>query len=260
MVWDPELSPEGFAEQFKLKEGNVDLFVNLGQFVYDDADPDNTFGAAPSHLDAYLFGWQAGARYNFSKTTYIQAAPTLYNYSGSGDHFQGPFSNAVIPNGGINDLLVFDTPVEFGFTKFKLPWRIWADFAYNLDASDRAHQAQLAGDAPAGDNGFAVQAGIAVGNVKRKGDWEANIYYERTEAYSLDQNLIDDDFFDARVNIQGVRARATYAFTDAISLTLTYGFANQINNRIGTGASVVSINTNPLRDFQIWMFDLNYKF
>ncbi len=260
MVWDPELSPEGFAEQFKLKEGNVDIFANLGQFVYDDADPDNTFGNAPSHLDAYLFGWQVGARYNFSKTTYIQVAPTLYNYSGGGDDFQGRFSNAVIPNGSINDLLVFDTPVEFGFTKFKLPWRIWGDFAYNLDASDRAHQAQLAGDAPVGNHGFAVQAGIAVGNVKHKGDWEANVYYERTEAYSLDQNLIDDDFFDARVNIQGVRARGTYAFTDAISLTLTYGFATQIDSRIGTGASTVSINTNPLRDFQIWMFDLNYKF
>src|SRR5256885_12873606 len=124
MGWAPELSPEGFAEQVKLKAGNFDLFVNLGQFVYDDADPDNTFGKAPSRTDAYLFGWQGGAKYNFNKTTYLQIVPALYNYSGGGNNFQGRFSNAAVPNGSITDLLVLDGPIKFGRSAFGLPWRI----------------------------------------------------------------------------------------------------------------------------------------
>src|SRR6266496_549395 len=70
MVWDPDINPEGLAEQYKhtfvfggeapppsySKDGKVvagpppepflklDLFANFGQFVYDDANPENPLG------------------------------------------------------------------------------------------------------------------------------------------------------------------------------------------------------------------------
>ena len=77
MVWDPDINPEGLAEQWKhtynfefgggstaaaegySKEGGkgvvapapaepfklkLDLFVNFAQFVYDDANPENPLG------------------------------------------------------------------------------------------------------------------------------------------------------------------------------------------------------------------------
>ena len=49
MVWDPDISPEGLAEQFRFSFGGetgtgkdaverfkLDLFANFGQFIYDD--------------------------------------------------------------------------------------------------------------------------------------------------------------------------------------------------------------------------------
>ena len=76
---------------------------------------------------------------------YFQLAPTIYNYTGNGDTFNKHFSgdpDFIDPvNGrtsrnqtGINSLLVFDMPVEFGWTMGELPMRIFGDFAVNLDA------------------------------------------------------------------------------------------------------------------------------
>src|SRR6266704_319227 len=74
MVWDPDINPEGLAEQYKhtfvfggeapppsySKDGKVvagpppepflklDLFANFGQFVYDDENPENPIGPRPT--------------------------------------------------------------------------------------------------------------------------------------------------------------------------------------------------------------------
>ena len=79
----------------------IDLFANFGQFVYDDNNPENPLGAptvsggrrVPEN-DAYLFGWQLGAKFNFTKTIYFQLAPTIYNYSGTGTTLT-PSSSAI---------------------------------------------------------------------------------------------------------------------------------------------------------------------
>ena len=113
MVWDPDINPEGLAEQWKhtFKFGgetarapanyskdnkniapvqtsgtsgmSLDVFANLGQFVYDDSNPENPIGPAPRGIpntDAFLLGWQVGAKLSFDKNTFVQIAPTLYNY------------------------------------------------------------------------------------------------------------------------------------------------------------------------------------
>src|SRR5882724_13089353 len=76
LVWDDDINPEGLAEQYKhtfvfggdapppsySKDGKVvagppsepflklDLFANFGQFVYDDANPENPIGPRPTTL------------------------------------------------------------------------------------------------------------------------------------------------------------------------------------------------------------------
>ena len=181
LLWDDDINVEGLAEQWKhtftfaggappppvfSKDGKavvasqppepflkLDLFANFGQFVYDDANPENPIGARPTttqpiggetqlvpNHDAFLLGWQVGARFEFPHIVYFQFAPTLYNYTGDGDTFNIHFS-AVIQVGnqnGINSLLVFDMPAEIGWKVGNIPMRIFGDFATNFEADDRA--------------------------------------------------------------------------------------------------------------------------
>src|SRR5438105_11570023 len=122
------------SEPFKLK---IDVFANFAQFVYDDANPENPIGPRSTttgqtgrirgnqlipNTDAFLLAWQVGARVTFPKNIYVQLAPTLYNYTGSGDsfniHFRGGenfLSNTASMNTnqtGINNLLGYDKPME----------------------------------------------------------------------------------------------------------------------------------------------------
>jgi hypothetical protein len=306
MVWDGDINPEGLAEQWKhtfnlswgggtttsaesyTKEGKsvaaatsepshmtIDVFANLGQFVYDDANPEDPLGARGvsggrlvPNSDAWMFGWQLGAKFNFTKTTYFQLAPTLYNYSGAGDTFNAFYSGdpdrlAGTPavrtarnQVGVDSLLIYDMPMEFGWTMGETPFRIFGDFAVNFDADDRA---AAAGHPDTGDERYAYQIGLGVGKIKAKHDWELKGWYQHTEQYALDPNLVDSDFFDSRVNMEGFVLQAGYALSDAVIFNLSYGYGDQVNRNLGTGGGG-DIPLNPLRKYQIFQADLNVKF
>ena len=161
MVWDPDINPEGLAEQWKhtfvfgaepppppsfskdsSKDGKavvaskppepfltLDVFANFGQFVYDDANPENPLGPRATtkangetqlvpNTDAFLLAWQVGARFNFPHNFYFQLAPTMYNYTGNGDNFNIFYvggdprltnsASLATNQTGINSLLVFE--------------------------------------------------------------------------------------------------------------------------------------------------------
>ena len=303
MVWDGDINPEGLAEQWKHtfnlsfggghaagtqsygKDGKtvstaaestpsnitVDIFANLGQFVYDDSNPENTVGPAPVGLpnrDALLLGWQVGAKIGFTKDIYLQLAPTIYNYTGNGDTFNTHFSgdptfldgsgNKVTPNQtGINSLLVFDMPVEFGWKFGELPMRVFGDFAVNFDGDDRA---AAAGHPDKGDQRYAYQIGLGAGKLKAKRDWQLSAFYQHVEQFALDPNLVDSDIFDSRVNMEGFVVQAGYAISDAVFFNLTYGYGEQIDGDLGTGGVGDAFSLNPLHKYSIFQSDLSVKF
>jgi hypothetical protein len=298
MVWDPDINPEGLAEQWKhtftfsggappppsySKDGKgvvppapepwlkLDLFVNFAQFVYDDQNPENPIGPRPTatqpvtgetqlvpRADAFLLGWQVGAKFDFPHILYFQFAPTIYNYTGNGDTFNIHFSGD--PGGnqtGINSLLVFDMPMEIGWKLWNIPMRAFGDFAVNLEADERANAAGHPGE---GDDRYAFQAGLGIGKLKKKHDWEIDVWYQHTEQYALDPNLIDDDIFDARTNMHGVAARAGYMLSDAVSFNITYCYGWRIDKTLGTGGNGGAIGINPLDKYQLLDLDLNVRF
>src|SRR5215471_13177614 len=310
MVWDPDINPEGLAEQWKhtfvfgaepppppsfSKDGKdgkavvgpppepflkLDVFANFGQFVYDDANPENPLGPRATtsanggnqlvpNTDAFLLAWQVGARLNFPHNFYFQFAPTLYNYTGNGDtfniHYQGgsPYvTNAASlaqNQTGINSLLVFDMPAEFGWKAWGIPMRIFTDFATNFEADDRAN---AAGEGGHGSQRYAFQAGLGIGQLKKKNDWQFNIWYQQIQQYALDPNLIDDDIFNAQENMHGIAAQLAYNFTAAVNLQLTYAHGWQYNGNLGTGGNVgsLAIATNPTSEYNFFTADLNINF
>jgi hypothetical protein len=216
--------------------------------------------------DGFLLGWQVGAKFNLPKDLYFQVAPTLYNYAGYGNDFNSFFVGD--PNfsvdgttfstnqTGVNSLFVFDLPTEFGFKVGKLPVRVFSDFAVNLDAEDRA---RAAGYPEAGDERYAYQVGVQLGKIKAKRDWQVAAFWQHTEQYALDPNLVDSDLFDSRVNMEGVAVQAGYTVSDAVTFNVTYAYGEQINHTLGTGG-VGDIGVNPLREFQLFQADLSVKF
>jgi len=259
------------SEPFKLK---IDVFANFAQFIYDDSNPENPLGARAvsggrlvPNSDAFLLAWQVGARFNFPKNFYFQLAPTLYNYTGNGDTFNGFFRGGedTLTNAaslatnqiGVNSLLVFDMPWEIGWKLGELPMRIFGDFAVNFNGDDRAEAALHPNK---GDQRYAYQVGLGIGQLKAKHDWQINVFWQHTEQYALDPNLVDSDLFDSRVNMQGIAVQAGYALSDAVVFNITYGYGWRSDSDLGTGGAPVDIGINPLDRYQIFQADLNVKF
>src|SRR3970282_979352 len=62
VVWDEDVTPEGFAENLTFKTTDaVVLFINAGQFVLDEDSSDAN--------DQWLFGEQGGVQIGSGKTT-----------------------------------------------------------------------------------------------------------------------------------------------------------------------------------------------
>jgi hypothetical protein len=303
LVWDDDINVEGLAEQWKhtftfgggapppalSKDGkavapppsepflNLEIFANFGQFVYDDEDPENPIGARPTNVqpttgqtqlipndDAFLLGWQVGAKFDFPHLFYFQLAPTLYNYTGNGNTFNiffsgqppGPSPSPTPNQTGINSLLVFDIPAEIGWKVGKIPMRIFGDFATNFEADDRATAAGFPGK---GGDRYAYEIGLGIGQLKKKRDWQIRAWWQHQDQYALDPNLVDSDIFDSRLNLEGVAVKAGYMLADAIVLNLTYAYGWQIDDSIGTGG-VGDIPINPLNQYQLFQADLSVNF
>ena len=309
MVWDPDINPEGLAEQWKhtwaigggappppvySKDGKnvaapppsepwlkISAFANFAQFVYDDSNPENPLGARATttanngsnqlvpNTDAFLCAWQLGAKFEFPHIVYFQLAPTLYNYTGNGDTFNVHYvggdphltnADSLATNQtGINSLLVFDVPAEFGWKAWGIPMRIFGDFATNFEGDDRA---SAAGQPGQGSQRYAYQAGLGIGQLKKKNDWQIDLWYQHTEQYALDPNLIDDDIFNAQENMHGIVAQAAYNFTSAVNFRLTYAHGWWYNHNLGTGGNTgtITIATNPTNQYNLFQADLNLNF
>lgn len=265
LVWDSDICPEGLTEKFKYSVGDFELFATFGQFLYDDGDPENPFGNGAIGKDSYMFAWQLGANYKINKSMSIQIAPALYTYTGGGDYDKvyDPASGA---DSSINDLLILDIPAEFNFKAFNLPCKLFGQVALNLEASDRAAAARTVNPlaySAAGDENLAYQFGLSIGKSGKKGMWDARVFWQHTELFSLDPNLVDSDYFNGFLNFEGIGVSVNYSITDNIFLTLSYGYGDRINKKLTTGSGLDLGNfggTYTGNRMNLIQADLNWKF
>jgi len=75
----------------------------------------------------------------------------------------------------------------------------------------------------------------------------------------LDPNLVNSDFFDQRMNIEGVVASGQYLFTDFLSATLSYAHAKNINSNLPTLTGNGDLKGN-LKEYNLLQADLVWKF
>ena len=89
MVWDSDFTPEGAAEKFKYKVGDINFFATFGQFLYQDVNPSTASGGlgfnsfTGNHGDAiFQLAWQGGLEWRLTTNLSAKVAGTLYNYVG----------------------------------------------------------------------------------------------------------------------------------------------------------------------------------
>ncbi len=90
MVWDPDINPEGLAENFKYSVGEADFYATFGQFVYADQNP--AFASAglagvgdptlsPENA-LYMLTWSGGVIYHITTNITARIGATFYQYYG----------------------------------------------------------------------------------------------------------------------------------------------------------------------------------
>ncbi len=287
------------------------------------------------NFDKDTFFKGAATMYTYSGTDGSSSATTvagLYSTAplnlaapnASPSFFNGPFvgaASAPLSNvSGINDLAVLETPMEFDFkigpgvhtshssdpkdlkamtpdtTGWVLPMRIFADFAYNFEADERADAARDAIDSLANTGasnlgvttqgsaaanremiasptfqgvldsgkGFldqsAYEIGVEAGQLKKKGDWDAKLWWQSTGYYAVDPNLIDADIFNAATNLQGVVVAVSHNWTDGLSSTLRYAHASPVNGKMATPNVGQDLQEGDIRQYNLFQADLMWKF
>jgi hypothetical protein len=265
----------------------------------------------------FMLAYQGGLNYKVTKDVSFRVAAALYQYiglvqtapvngqppNGIGDPFIGegsyggpgseaPINGLTTQNGifynqvGLNDLLVLEIPAEISFKLADLNVRVFGDYAYNLEGTDRATaafnslHAAVSGttlhppllqagpqtsDLHAYQGGFAIgnkdSLGLVYGTTSRKHAWEFRTYWQHVEQYALDPNLLDSDFFEGRGNLQGIYVALAYGLTDNVIGTVHYGYAWRINDKLGTGGSNLDIpQINPIDNYNLFQLDLTLRF
>jgi hypothetical protein len=275
------------------------------------------YSDTPLNLSNAAFNTGTGAAPNVS-TASENASPSYFN-----GPFVGAASAPTSNVSGINDLAVLEFPMEFDFkigpgrhtktvgsgdpkdmqgvasetTGWELPIRIFGDFAYNLEASQRADQARgaiaaLEGTTSTGNAGVtgtgtlagnttlvnsptfqgvltsgkglldqaAYQVGVEAGQLKKKGDWDGKLYWQSTGYYAVDPNLIDADIFNAATNMEGVVASISHNWTDGLSSTVRYAYANPVNNKLATPNVNQDLTLGDISRYNLFQADLMWKF
>jgi len=67
------------------------------------------------------------------------------------------------------------------------------------------------------------------------------------------------EFFDSKLNLEGVGVRAGYMLADAVFVQLTYSHAWRIDDALGTGGKG-DLTVNPMENYNLFQADLNFKF
>ena len=180
-----------------------------------------------------------------------------------------------------------ELPFQFDFKVSRWDAQLFGDFAYNLEGAERARDAAAAytavlaqapnssvkespftpqiHDDKAYQIGLAFASpgslGLASGTGSFRHAWEFRTYWQHTEQYALDPNVIDSDIFEGRENLEGICVSAAYGLTDNLIGTVRYGHATRINKQLGTGGSNQDIpQVNPINSFDLFQVDMTLKF
>ena len=287
MVWDPDIAPEGLSEKLNFKLGeNTTLFAVAGQYIYyqigkrsgawNSGAMDSPSLGLGSNQSSVLFAYEVGGTYKFSESTAAKAAVNFYKYRLSTNdtvfntNFQG--TGGTVNDLGVRNLQVAEIPMDVHFPVASLTGMVFADYAWNTKGNDRAAVSatpQNDGENKAIMLGLSLASsgvpqsanqGPALGSSAKKGTWEVRTFWQRTEQFALDPNMLDSDFFE-RTNMVGYYLAGAYSPANGIITSLRYGYAKRLNDNMGTGGdNDDSSNVAAINRYHIIQADFTLRF
>jgi len=277
MVWDGDLNFEGLAEKVSYDYNKINFFGNFVQSQYR-GDYRNRLASA-DQLTNNILAFQGGLKFPITDLISAKAAITYTTYTNN-KSAAGITQNIFVPklagvatdanNTGTNDLRTIEIPAEIEFkTSGNLSYKVFGDYVYNTSGSDRFNQAVTYGGANAAairaagndDTAWLVGASIASAQASKpqKGDWNARLWWQDVGVYAVDQNAVDSDLMDSRVNMKGLVAKGTYNLRSNVLVDVTAASATRKNRALAANGTDSDIGFD-LNKYQLFQFDVTYKF
>ncbi|MDE2291928.1 MAG: putative porin, partial [Elusimicrobia bacterium] len=203
LVWDPDLNPEGYAEEVSLPMG---LFAKAGQFPINES-------ASYANAGPWMFAHQLGVKTEVPGGLKASFAFEDNVFTNVDRHPMGELQTNY-GNTAASGLLT---------SKFNVVhlWGALEGSAMDLPVALRVgyvdNTSENTGHARSGFIG-----GAEVGKASKAGSWEAAYYYKYLGANATLANQVDDDFGPGGTNLAGHLLWAAYAPRDNVQLKLSF--------------------------------------
>ncbi len=258
VVWDDDVNPEGFAENFQGSPvEHVNLFLNAGQFTLNEVGTDNH--------DQWLFGQQLGisiephnslkatlaiADYDFVNADRANRGVSATTPCGFGQNpTQQGNTRAACPVGTgtflVNRFNVLDVTAMLNVKAGPIPIALMGDYVRNLADTNTA-----AGVAT-GNEGY--QVGAIVGKAADAQTWEVAYFYKLLQTDATVADLADSDFGNGGTARRGHMMWAAYNPTKYLQFKTKYFVTKSVFN----AGAAPSANAGDVDRLQV---DLSVKF
>jgi len=243
---DTDINPEGLSEEVVLNSAipGWALAVRGGQYILSNnsrtTDRNGGFLNDPSIL------WMGQAE--FSKTYLYESNPYGLRIAPMFVAFTAPEVTGTTLNqadtsatSNYDNLLTVLLPAEYTFKVANRPLAVYATYGLNLKGGDRSNYLYAASvnaqnepvlTTAAGNPSSYNQmgnVGVRFGATRNPGDWQLTAEYRYVEPGAYTAILLDSDFNAGRTNGAGTILSGVYNITDAISGTVTWFHAENID-------------------------------
>ncbi len=265
VVWDADITPEGFAENVKGSPAeHVTLFLNAGQFSLSDLGTDNH--------DQWLFGEQVGvsvepqsslkatlavADYDFVNVDHPNAGVSATTSCGLGQNpIQQGNTRVACPVGlpGSTYLLnrynVLDATALVEVKAGPIPVALMGDYVRNLADTNTA------GGVATGNEGY--QIGAIVGKAAEAHTWEVAYFYKVVQTDATVADISDSDFGSGGTARRGHIVWGAYNLTKYFQMKVKY-FMTKSTGPLATAQTGCSAGTG-CGDINRLQADLEVKF
>jgi hypothetical protein len=217
LIWDPDLTPEGWAGNFSLEfMPDTKIALNAAGFWVreNSATIDPQMVGAQMVVNTKVENIKVSG--GFGYYAYVNTAgQPVFDYKGattSANNYGNDYVKVTDSNGNYafvytDNYLLGEAFLSLAADVFNVPVTVFADWVLNHGAIhfNRAYE-----------------TGLVLSKAKQEGEWELGYNFRMLEKDSVVGAFTDDDFGPAGTDSLGHNVYATYMITDAVAVKLTF--------------------------------------